>query len=179
MSCGSRVASRLRVDLFATQVALSTMTTETTSQPPSNASHKAEVAKAIGIRTLGAAMVLTLLGELVLGMANTFWLQLPDSGSGWKTGAASALLMMHMVLGLTLLVLAIWIAVAAFRGRDRNWLTASAVGVFAILLAIGAGIAFMSQTSNDGASFLMAVGTALGIGAYSLGLYRLPVTSNA
>lgn len=155
------------------------MTTQTTSQPTSNAAVKAESVKITGIRTLGVAMVLTLLAELVLGMANTFWLQLPDSGSGWKAGAASALLMMHMALGLTLLVLAVWISVAAFLGRDRNWLTASAVGVFAILLAIGAGFAFMSQTSNDGASFLMAVGTALGIGAYALGLYRLPVTSNA
>lgn len=176
---GSQVAARLRADLLATQVVLSTMPTKTTSQPTPGAAVKAESTKTIGIRTLGATMVLTLLGELVLGMANTFWLQLPDSGSGWKAGAASALLMMHMVLGLTLLVLAIWIAVGAFRGRDRNWLTASAVGVLAILLAIGGGFAFMSQTSNDGASFLMVVGTALGIGAYTLGLYRLPVTSNA
>ena len=37
----------------------------------------------------------------------------------------------------------------------------------------------MSQTSNDGASFLMAVGTALAIAAYTLGLYRLPAVSNA
>jgi hypothetical protein len=37
----------------------------------------------------------------------------------------------------------------------------------------------MGQTSNDGASFLMAVGTAVAIGAYALGLYRTPVPSNA
>lgn len=173
------MASRWRTDLFATEVALLTMPTKTTSQPTPSPAVTAGSTKTTGIRTLGVAMVLTLLGELVLGMANTFWLQLPDSGSGWKAGAASALLMMHMTLGITLLVLAIWIAVAAFRGRDRNWLTASAVGALGILLAIGGGFAFMSQTSNDGASFLMAVGTALAIAAYAVGLYRLPVTSNA
>jgi hypothetical protein len=155
------------------------MPTEITSKPTPSVVATPELAKTTGIRTLGAAMVLTLLGELVLGMANTFWLKLPDSGSGWKAGAASALLTIHMVLGVTLLVLAVWIAVAALRGRDRNWLTASTAGVLGILLAIGGGFAFMSQTSNDGASFLMAVGTALAIAAYTLGLYRLPAVSNA
>ena len=59
---GSQVVSRLR--------AFSTMPTKTTSQPTSGADVKAESTKTIGIRALGAAMVLTLLGELVLGMAN-------------------------------------------------------------------------------------------------------------
>jgi hypothetical protein len=128
------------------------------------------------IRTLGAAMLVTLLGQLVLGMANTFWLTLPDSGSGWSAAAPSALLMAHVTLGIALLVLAVWIAIAASRAADRNWLTASGAGVLGILLGVGGGSAFMSQTSSDGASFLMAVGTALAIGAYSLGLYRLPVS---
>ena len=131
------------------------------------------------IRALGAAMVVTLLGQLLLGMANTFWLTLPDSGSGWKAAAPSALLMAHMTLGTALLVLAVWIAVIAFRVRDRNWLNASVVGILGIVVAFGGGAAFMGQTSNDGASFLMAVGTSLAIAAYALGLYRIPVTSKA
>jgi hypothetical protein len=124
-------------------------------------------------------MVVTLLGQLLLGMANTFWLKLPDTGSGWKTAAPMALLMAHMTLGAALLVLATWIAVAAFRDRDSNWLSASAVGVLGLVLAFGAGTAFMSQTSNDVASYLMVVGTSLAIAAYALGLYRIPATSNA
>jgi hypothetical protein len=131
------------------------------------------------IRTLGAATVVTLLAQLLLGMANTFWLTVPDSGSGWKTAAPMGLLMFHITLGAALLVLAIWIAVAAYRGHDRNWLAASVVGILGILLAAGAGTAFMNQTSNNGASFLMSIGTALALGAYSLGLYRLPVTSTS
>jgi heme A synthase len=123
-------------------------------------------------------MVVTLLGQLLLGMANTFWLQLPDSGSGWKAAAPEALFMAHMTLGAALLVLAIWIAIAAFRGRDRNWLIASMVGVLGILLAVGAGTAFMSHTNNDGASYLMSIGTSLAIAAYALGLYRIPIANN-
>jgi hypothetical protein len=128
-----------------------------------------------GIRALGAAMVVTLLCQLLLGMANTFWLTVPDSGSAWSVETPTGLLMAHMTLGVVLLVLAIWIAVAAFRGHDRNWLTASAFGIFGILLGFGGGIAFMGQTSNDGASFLMAVGTSVAIAGYALGLHRLPV----
>ena len=121
-------------------------------------------------------MVVTLLGQLLLGMANTFWLEVPESGSGWSTAAPMGLLMGHTTVGVALLVLAVWIVVAAFRGHDRNWLTASAVGIAGILIAAGGGIAFMNETSNDGASFLMAVGTAVALAAYALGLYRLPGT---
>jgi hypothetical protein len=83
---GSQVASRWRTDLFVTEVALLTMPAKTTSHLTPGPAVTAGSTKTTGIRTLGAAMVLTLLGELVLGMANTFWLQLPDSGSGWKAG---------------------------------------------------------------------------------------------
>ena len=121
-------------------------------------------------------MVVILLGQLLLGMANALWLQLPDSGSGWKAAAPVALLMAHVILGVALLGNAVWVAVLALRAHDRTWLTASTVAVLGIVLALGAGSAFMSQTNNDGASYLMAVGTALAIGAYALGLYRLPTS---
>ena len=139
----------------------------------------AESSPSTRIRALGAATVLTLLGQLLLGMANTFWLKLPGTGSGWSAAAPMALLMAHITLGAALLVLAIWIAVAAFRDHDSNWLRASTAGILGLLLAFGGGTAFMSQTSNNGASYLMAVGTSLAIAAYALGLYRIPVTSNA
>lgn len=119
-------------------------------------------------------MVMILLGELLLGMANALWLQLPDSGSGWIAGSSSGLLGIHMLLGLALVVLAVWITVVAVRGRDRNWLTASIVGVVGILLAFGSGLAFMGQTSNDVASFCMALGCAIAVAGYTYGLYRIP-----
>lgn len=131
------------------------------------------------IRAHGAAMVLILLVQFLLGMANTFWLTVPDSGSGWSAAAPMGLLMAHVTLGAALLVLALSIAVVAFRAHDRNWLAASSFGVLGIVIAAGAGTAFMGETSNDGASFLMAVGTVLAIGAYAIGLYRLPVASTS
>ena len=89
------------------------------------------------------------------------------------------LLMAHLTLGVALLVLAVGIAVTAVRAHDRTWLTASALGALGILIATGTGTAFMGQTSNDGASYLMTMGTALALGAYAVGLYRLPVTSTS
>jgi hypothetical protein len=126
------------------------------------------------IRLLGAAMVLTLLGQLLLGMANTFWLSLPDSGSGWNAASPAFLLTAHLTLGTALLILAVWIAVLAVRERDRGWIVASVVGIVSILVSFTGGSLFMGETSNDGASYLMAVGCAVAIAAYALALYRIP-----
>jgi len=123
------------------------------------------------LRPLGAAMVVTLLAQLLVGMANTFWLSLPESGSGWNEAAPAALLSAHLTVGTALLVLAVWIAVLAVRGRSRGWMIASAVGILGLLTAFGGGSMFMGDTSDDLASFVMAVGAAVAIGAYSLGLY--------
>jgi hypothetical protein len=153
------------------------MPTKPTTTPVVDPAPTAESSTPTGLRTLGVAMVLILLGELLLGMANTFWLQLPDSGSGWIAGSSSGLLGIHMILGVALVALAVWIAVATVRGRDRNWLHASIVGVVGILLAFGSGLAFMGQTSNNVASFCMALGCAVAIAGYAVGLYRIPVTT--
>jgi hypothetical protein len=156
-----------------------TKPTEPTISPATDSAATPESsAPAHQLRPLGAAMVVILLGELLLGMANAFWLQLPDSGSGWSAGSSSGLLGIHMLLGVALVVLAVWLAVAAIRSRDRNWVHASVVGVVGILLAFGSGLAFMGQTSNNLASFCMALGCAIAIAGYALGLYRIPDTSH-
>ena len=151
---------------------------EPTTSPAIDPVATAESNTSEKLRLLGAAMVVILLGELLLGMANAFWLHLPDSGSGWTAGSTSGLLGIHMILGVALVVLAVWIAVAAIRGGDRNWVHASIVGVVGILLAFGSGLAFMGQTSNNLASFCMALGCAIAIASYALGLYRIPDTSH-
>lgn len=137
----------------------------------------AEPTSSTKIRTLSAAMVVTLLTQLLLGMANTFWLKVPDSGSGWNLAAPAGLLMAHVILGAASLVLAVWMAVSVVRSHDRFGLIASGVGILGILIGFGGGIAFMSQTSNNGASFLMAVGTSIAIAGYALGFNRLDVGS--
>jgi len=78
-------------------------------------------------------------------------------------------------VGVALVVLAVWIGRLAVRSRDRTWLTVTGVGVVAIVLGIAGGTIFMGNTTSDGASFLMAAGCTIALGADALGLY--PTTS--
>ena len=121
------------------------------------------------LRTLGVAMVIALLVELLLGMANAFWLSLPESGSGWKAAGPQALLYNHIFVGAAIAVLGVWIAVGAWRARCRGWLVASGVGMLGILAGFGGGSAFMGDVGDDLASFVMAAGCAVAIGAYAVG----------
>jgi len=142
-----------------------------------DAARSAVVRRAAHIRALGAAMVIALLGQLVLGFANTLWLAVPETGSAWASAAPAALISAHMMVGVALVVLAVWIGRLAIRSRDRTWLAVTGVGVVGIVLGIAGGTIFMGDTTSDGASFLMAVGCTIALGAYALGLY--PVTSAA
>ncbi len=128
------------------------------------------------IRALAATMTILLLAQVLLGLANTFWLRLPDDGSGWSAAAPMMLLNGHMALGLATLVVAVWIAIIAIRGRDRAWTAWVTTGLLGIVIAFGSGIAFMGQVSNDVASYLMGVGTVVAIGAFAMGLTRRPTT---
>ena len=179
LGCRARRCHRERTPA-TTEVAWLTMPTKPANSitPPAvDLATTADSNPSTGLRLLGAAMVVILLGELLLGMANTFWLHLPDSGSGWTAGSSSGLLGIHMILGAALVALAVWIIVAAVRGRDRNWIIASSVGAVGILIAAGSGMAFMGHTENNLASFCMAVGCAVAIAGYALGLYGTAITS--
>lgn len=129
---------------------------------------------ATGPRTsmLGMAMVHTLVLQFLVGMANTFWLTVPDSGSGWKDNDPAWLLGVHMLLGVALLGLAVWIVVLARRTGDAVWLRASAIGIVGIVVAFVGGVWFMGKVDNDTASFIMAIGWALSLVGYATGLAR-------
>jgi hypothetical protein len=120
------------------------------------------------LRTLGVAMIVLLLAQFLVGMANTFWLKTPESGPAAKTATPAGLLMGHVTLAFVLPVLAIWILVVAVRARARGWVIASIVGLIGIVVAFGGGSSFINEVSNDGASFTMAVGWAVAMAAYAL-----------
>lgn len=122
-------------------------------------------------------MIASLLAQFLLGMANAFWLMLPDTGSAWSTAGTAALLIAHIMLGTALLVFSIWIGVIAKRDRDRAWLMASNIGISGIFIAIAGGTAFLSDVRSDASSYVMAVGYAAAVGGYAYGLYKLPVVA--
>lgn len=121
---------------------------------------------------LGLAMIHTLVLQLLLGLANTFWLSVPDSGSGWQDNSPAWLLGLHMLLGTALLVLAVWIGVSASRAGSAAWQRASMMGVIGIVVAFAGGVWFMGDVSNDLASFVMAIGWAIALVGYATGLAK-------
>lgn len=121
---------------------------------------------------LGLAMIHTLVLQLLLGLANTFWLKVPDSGSGWQDNSPAWLLGLHMLLGVALLVLAVLIGTRASRAGSAAWQRASLVGIVGLLVAFAGGVWFMGDVSNDLASFVMAVGWAISLVGYATGLAR-------
>lgn len=121
---------------------------------------------------LGMAMVHTLVLQFLVGMANTFWLKLPESGNGWKDNSPAWLLMVHLLLGVALLGLAAWILVVARRTGDAVWTRASIIGIVGIVVAFAGGVRFMGKVESDLSSFIMAIGWAISIVGYATGLAR-------
>lgn len=117
-------------------------------------------------------MIGSLLIEFLLGMANTFWLETPESGSGWSDSKPMWLLTLHIVWGVAILVLAIWIFVIARRLKSASWFRLNLVGILGIIVAIGAGSSFMGDVSSDALSMVMSVGWAVALGAYAVGLFK-------
>ena len=122
------------------------------------------------MQRLSVMMVLTLLIQFLVGMANNFWLKLPDSGSAWKVAKPVWLVSLHMFVGTALLVLAILIAYRALKSKSSYWLKVSYVGIGGIIVAFGAGSAFMGNPKSNAASFIKALGWAISTGAYALAL---------
>jgi len=124
------------------------------------------------LRRLGLMMIGSLLIEFLGGMANTLWLETPESGSGWSGSSPMWLVMVHIIWGALLLLLGIWILVVARRGKSRTWLNLGAFGFLGILIAFAAGNSFMNDVSSDAASFVMSVGLAIALFFYSFGLFK-------
>ena len=132
----------------------------------------ASTTKRPSLPLLGLIMTHTLILQILLGLANTFWLSTPESGSGWSSASPNWLVSLHMLLGIVLVGLAIWIAVGAWRTDSAIWKRASVLGIIGLVGAFVTGIAFMSDVSQDVWSFVMALGCCVSIVAYATGLYR-------
>ncbi len=128
--------------------------------------------KASQLPMLGMGLVMTLLLQLLVGIANALWLDVPATGNAWKTAAPGALLGAHMLVGTILAVFVVWVAVLAVREHDRAWVRASVIGIVGILLAFGGGTAFMSTNGSAAPSMVMAVGCTLAIAGYVVALAK-------
>lgn len=124
------------------------------------------------LRRLGLMMVGSLLIEFIGGIAVTFWVDTPDSGSGWSAASPKWLLMAHVIWGALVLLLGLWILIVARKGKSRTWLNMGALGFVGIIVAFASGNSYMSDVSSDAASFIMAIGFAIALFFYSFGLFK-------
>jgi heme A synthase len=118
------------------------------------------------LSTLGIAMIVALLLQVVVGMADALWLDVPTTGNAWATSAPMILLNAHLLVGTAITLLALWMLVDAIRSRTRIWIISTIVGLLGVVAALGGGSAFLSTNGDPGSSFMMAIGCVVAIGAF-------------
>lgn len=129
------------------------------------------------LRRASLAAFVLLLIQYALGMYVNLYVTVPAADHGQSVGKVISegpgALSVHAVVGLLLVLDAIWLVVLSSRTRRWGVVTADAVGLVAILGAAFAGASFASQSSN-GASMTMALLAGVAILSYGVSLYLLP-----
>ena len=119
---------------------------------------------------MGAAVLLIV--QFGLGIGLNLYVTLPTGKSFFATVFSSAALAVHAIVALALLGAAISALARAIRARRAVVFTA--VGLAAIVAAAGAGASFAGSQSN-GASFAMALATAVAMFCYLAAIFSLQV----
>jgi len=117
-----------------------------------------------------------LLGALVLqyalGMYANLFIEFPEGAQGasaWQFARSDGVIISHVILGILLLIGAIIFLVRAARFKNKTALGAAIWGLIGVAIAAAAGERFISLQS-DAASYVMSLGAALAVIAYSLAL---------
>ncbi|MDR0342728.1 MAG: hypothetical protein LBI49_06325 [Nocardiopsaceae bacterium] len=117
---------------------------------------------------MGAAVLFII--QLALGMGLNLFVTLPEHGSFFGTVSGSAVLIAHVVVALLLLGAAGSALVRAIRARRA--IVYTSLGLAAVLAAGIAGSSFVASAA-DGASFGMALATAVGMFCYLAAVFTL------
>jgi uncharacterized membrane protein YhaH (DUF805 family) len=121
---------------------------------------------------MGAAVLIAI--QVALGTAVNLYVTVPKNKSFAAAVFSNATLAVHALLGLLLLGAAIGVLVRAVRARHRFMVWDGAIGLAAVIAAIGAGSGFVNSPDN-GASLGMAVAAAVALVCYLAGVFRLGV----
>jgi hypothetical protein len=117
---------------------------------------------------MGAAVLLII--QLALGVGLNLFVTLPEHGSFFGTVFSSAVLIAHVVVGLLMLGAAGSALVRAIRARRA--IVYTSLGLAAVLAAGIAGSSFVASAA-DGASFGMALATAVAMFCYLAAVFTL------
>ena len=139
-----------------------------------------------GLRPLAAVLLGLLLVEFLAGMVVNLWILVPAAHPGanpanyvtgsaasvaWVIGTGPLALRLHALLGLLLLILAVWMLTRALRAGRPPWTAVSVLGLIGVLAAGFNGASFLDY-GRQSSSFLMLIAFLLASGAYAVGLYQ-------
>jgi len=118
-----------------------------------------------------AALVL----EYILGMYTALFVAFPDSltnGNAWTWSMAqSPVIMAHVLLG-TLLVVGSLLALGlSISLKSKTAISASMLGLVAVVVAYGSGSGFLANIDADGYSFAMSLGFIGALLAYGFAYF--------
>ena len=123
-------------------------------------------------RRLGVVMVVTLLVQALLGVANELFTTVPESGDPFTGAVPEWLLVLHVLVGTAAVVLAVVLVVSAWRARDRAWTGPASVGLVTVLAAWVSGHFFLETYGADALSLSMAAFGLASVAVYVVGLLR-------
>jgi hypothetical protein len=138
-----------------------------------------------GLRRLSLALVFLCLSQFLLGMQINLFISIPrshpgSSGSDYLVRAYQSVLWAlshgvvlasHAGLGILILLLALWLALAAFRAPGAGLRWVSVLGLLAVLAAGFNGASYLSY-HQDYSSMIMAAGFAVAVLCFSWVIYR-------
>ena len=112
--------------------------------------------------------------QYLLGMAANMFVSFPDTTNEvklWEFAKGQWSVMSHIILGALLVIGGIVVLIRAIRKKDKQWIIATSVGLFSMLVAGIAGARFI-PTQQEVYSYIMAVAFILALLAYGWGIYK-------
>lgn len=145
---------------------------------------RSDVERTVRFHRLCVGMVMLLLAQVLVGMAVNLYITIPKSHPGAKptnyfTGSIRSIswaiphggvwLAVHVSLGVLLIFCGAWVTVLAARIGGRRRITATSVGLAAIVAAAFNGVSFL-DFNQDSSSMIMAVLAVAAVFCYVIAL---------
>jgi hypothetical protein len=131
-------------------------------------------ARRAGLRQASLVVLIMLIVQFALGIGVNLYVTLPPAGTPGRGSDQSfsngPLLAAHAVVGLLLVITAIYLLIRAIIARHVTLIVTSVAGLAAIITAAIYGAGFASKVT-DADSMRMAMATAAALASYAIGLF--------
>lgn len=137
---------------------------------------RASGGRTAGLRRASLAALVLLLIQYGIGIGVSLYVTVPAADQGHTISSAISngpgALTAHIVLGLLLILAAVFLVVQAIAGRHRGMIVTSVIGLLALVGAAEQGADFVDK-GHASASMIMAILTGVALLCYGISLYLL------